>query len=260
MPMIDADLRRCTAGLLPGPTELTTILCDADGTLFPSEEPAFVASAVVTQNFANHFGLSGDFSAERLRIATTGQNFRTTARALLDEARIDVPDRELEIWVDRERVAVTEHLARVLTPHPDVLAAVAGLAAVYQLAAVSSSALSRLRACFRATGLARAFPPERTFSAESSLPIPTSKPDPAIYRFALRMLDLDPWATLAIEDSASGASSAVAAGIRTYGLVQFVPPAERQHRIDRLDAAGCEYVATSWPALVDRISRCVVKP
>ena len=80
---------------------LTTILCDADGTLFPSEEPAFVASAVVTRSFAARFGLAGDHSAESLRIATTGQNFRSTARTLLSDAQVEVSDGELERWVDR---------------------------------------------------------------------------------------------------------------------------------------------------------------
>jgi hypothetical protein len=32
-------------------TGLTALLCDADGNLFPSEEPAFVASAEVTNRF-----------------------------------------------------------------------------------------------------------------------------------------------------------------------------------------------------------------
>ena len=184
--MTDTDVRQRPTDRRRVPASLTTILCDADGTLFPSEQPAFVASAVVTRSFAAHFGLDGDYSAEGLRIATTGQNFRSTARTLLSDARVEVSDGELESWVDQERAAVTAHLARVLSPEPDVQAAVTRLASKYQLAAVSSSALSRLRACFRASALDRAFPPERTFSAESSLPVPTSKPDPAIYRFALQ--------------------------------------------------------------------------
>ena len=33
------------------PAAVTTLLCDADGTLFPSEEPAYAASADVTNRF-----------------------------------------------------------------------------------------------------------------------------------------------------------------------------------------------------------------
>ena len=55
------------------------LLCDADGNLFPSEEPAFDASVIVTNQFLQRFGLPGDRSAEELRVATTGKNFRSTA-------------------------------------------------------------------------------------------------------------------------------------------------------------------------------------
>src|SRR4051794_8406789 len=109
--MTETDIRLLPPGRARQPVGLTTILCDADGTLFPSEEPAFAASAVVTRDFAGHFGLQGDFSAERLRIETTGRNFRTTARDLLDQARIEASAGELEIWVEKERDAVTKHLA-----------------------------------------------------------------------------------------------------------------------------------------------------
>ena len=55
------------------------LLLDADGNLFPSEEPAFVASAQVTNSFLAELGLPVRFAPEELRLATTGKNFRTTA-------------------------------------------------------------------------------------------------------------------------------------------------------------------------------------
>jgi hypothetical protein len=57
----------------------TVLLCDADGNLFPSEEPAFVASAGVTNTFLVSFGVERVFTAEELRVAITAKNFRTTA-------------------------------------------------------------------------------------------------------------------------------------------------------------------------------------
>jgi hypothetical protein len=57
----------------------TVLLCDAGGNLFPAEEPAFVASAGVTKAFLASFGVERVFTAEALRLATTGKNFRTTA-------------------------------------------------------------------------------------------------------------------------------------------------------------------------------------
>jgi HAD superfamily hydrolase (TIGR01509 family) len=222
------------------------VLCDADGTLFPSEEPAFEASASVTQAFADRFGLHGDFSAERLRLTTTGKNFRTTAGSLLRGAGVVAEQAEFDRWVDREKAEVTEHLARTLKPQPDVLAALRALSDGRCLAAVSSSALTRLAACFTATGLDALIPPDRRFSAEDSLPVPTGKPDPAVYEFALRRLDVDADQAVAIEDSPSGASSAVAAGIATIGFVAYVPKDERHERIADLRDTGVAVIAESW--------------
>jgi len=58
---------------------VTVVLCDADGNLFPSEEPAFAASAKVTNQFLRHLGIPATYTAEELRTSTTGKNFRTTA-------------------------------------------------------------------------------------------------------------------------------------------------------------------------------------
>jgi HAD superfamily hydrolase (TIGR01509 family) len=230
-------------------SEPRAILLDADGTLFPSEEPAFDASAIVTQRFADHYGLSGRFDAEHLRVTTTGQNFRTTARGLLTAAGITPDPAEFDQWVERERVAVSAHLADVLRPRPDVLEVLTGLAARHVLAAVSSSALGRLDACFRATGLELLIPADRRFSAEDSLPAPRSKPDPAVYTFALRQLGMTPEEALAVEDSPTGATSAVAAGITTVGLVQFVPPDERAARRADLELVGVRQVVGTWAEL-----------
>ncbi|GAA2450541.1 HAD family hydrolase [Streptomyces glaucus] len=231
---------------IPDLTRITTLLLDADGTLFPSEEPAFVASAVVTRDFARRFGLTGDFSADHLRRTTTGRNFRTTAQELAEGQGVRLDADQLEAWVEREKTEVTAYLGQVLRPRPEVVAALSALRRRYRLAVVSSSALTRLAACFTASGLDGLLPAERRFSAEDSLPVPTSKPDPAVYRFALARLGAAPHQALALEDSATGAASAVAAGIATAGLVQFVPAGERAERAERLRQAGAAWVRHSW--------------
>lgn len=239
---------------IPDLTGVTTLLLDADGTLFPSEEPAFVASAVVTRDFARQFGLTGDFSSENLRRTTTGSNFRTTARTLAERQGVRLDADELEAWVERERIEVTAYLGQVLRPRPDVMAALAALRRRYRLAVVSSSALTRLAACFTASGLDPLLPAEYRFSAEDSLPVPTSKPDPAVYRFALTGLGVAPHQALALEDSATGAASAVAAGIPTAGLVQFVPADEQTERVGLLRQAGTAWVRRSWEELASDLA------
>jgi beta-phosphoglucomutase-like phosphatase (HAD superfamily) len=252
----------------PHHAELRVLLLDADGSLFPSEAPAFDASAEVTNRFLAALGVAVTYSPEHLLATTTGKNFRTTAVDLAVAHGVPLapglrvptgPAGEhdgpmltaamLDDWVAEEKKVVSEHLGRVLRPDPEVLEPLRRLARRYQLAAVSSSALSRLEECFRATGLAELIPPGRRYSAEDSLPIPTSKPDPAVYRYAAQELGVPVGQALAVEDSLPGAQSALAAGIATVGNLTFVPPGERDTRRGGLVEAGVAVVIQSWAEL-----------
>jgi beta-phosphoglucomutase-like phosphatase (HAD superfamily) len=228
---------------------IEAILCDADGCLFPSEEPAFAASATVTNELMAEIGSERRFEAEELRLATSGQNFRTTAAALAREGGRRLEADALERWVEVERRRVTEHLARVLRPDLEVSTPLSRLGRDYVLALVSSSATLRLAACLEATALDSLFPSEVRFSAETSLPQATSKPDPAIYAFAAEQLGIAPESGLAVEDSEPGVVAAVAAGVPVLGNVMFVPAAEHPERIDALTAAGAIGVISSWRQL-----------
>jgi HAD superfamily hydrolase (TIGR01509 family) len=239
------------------PAAVRVLLCDADGNLFPSEEPAFVASAEVTNRCLAELGVARTFGAEELRLATTGKNFRTTIADLAREhGRAEALTPEvLQRWVDEEQRAVAAYLARTLRPDPDVAEPLARLADRFALAVVSSSALDRLAACFTATALDDLFPAERRYSAESSLPTPTSKPDPAVYLHAGEALGVTGEQGLAIEDSIPGAQSAVAAGFVTVGNVMFVRPAERDERVRALRDAGVSAVVASWAELEELVAR-----
>jgi beta-phosphoglucomutase-like phosphatase (HAD superfamily) len=255
---------------------ITTLLCDADDNLFPSEKPAFDASVEVINRFLTRFGLAAPFTAEELRKKAVGKNFRSTALdlAVLSEVPMEqtlangrraaivasssdlaagraLTVDELEDWVRQEREQVTAHLAATLKPDPEVLAPLQDLASRCALAAVSSSAAKRLDACFAATGLDPLIPSALRFSAEDSLPVPTSKPDPAVYLHAGQVLQIDAREGLAIEDSVPGVKSAVGAGYLTVGNVMFVPAHERTRRTAELIDAGAVAVTDSWRALAD---------
>ena len=198
------------------PALITTLLLDADDNLFPSEGPAFDASAEVTTRFLARFGVTAPLSGDELRKKAVGKNFRSTATDLavlsgvpfekaLAEGRPDavvasdsdvaggraLTADELEQWVRQEREQVTAHLAVTLKPDPQVLEPLQALASRYAMAAVSSSALARLKASFTAAGLDPLIPAALRFSAEDSLPVPTSKPDPAVYLHAGRVMGVE---------------------------------------------------------------------
>jgi HAD superfamily hydrolase (TIGR01509 family) len=258
------------------PAPITTLLLDADDNLFGSERPAFDASTEVTNRFLARFGVSAPLSSEELRKRAVGKNFRTTALDLAVQCEVPLDQTltqgrpaaliassgdlasgtalsadELEKWVLQERERVTAHLAVTLTPDPQVLEPLHDLAMHYALAAVSSSATKRLLACFAATGLDSLISAAVTFSAEDSLPVPTSKPDPAVYLHAGQALGVEAHQGLAVEDSVAGVSSAVAAGYATVGNLMFLQPDERDCRRAELVDAGAVAITDSWRALAD---------
>jgi beta-phosphoglucomutase-like phosphatase (HAD superfamily) len=234
---------------------IEVLLCDADGNLFASEEPAFVASTAVTNQLLATLGIDRAFAPDELQRRAVGRNFRSTALELAAEAGEPIDPDVLQSWVLREQREVVAHLASVLRPDPAVSTPLAALESRFGLAVVSSSAQARLDACFRAAGLDDLFPPSVRFSAEDSLPVPTSKPDPAIYAFAGRELGVEADAGLAIEDAVAGAESAVAAGFPTVGNLQFVAPEEREDRIAALRDAGVAAIVESWSDLVSLLGR-----
>lgn len=222
------------------------VLCDADGNLFGSEEPAFVASTEVTNALLAALGIDRSFAPDELRPRAMGRNFRSTALALAAEADVAIEPEALERWVVAEREAVVAHLSAVLRPDPEVRQVLDVLARDLRLSVVTSSATPRLGACLLATGLDDLFPSEVRFSAEDSLPTPTTKPDPAVYRFAGQQLGVSGARGLAVEDAVAGVRSAVAAGFPTVGNLQFVRAEERAERVAALRKAGVLAIVPSW--------------
>jgi HAD superfamily hydrolase (TIGR01509 family) len=240
-------------------TSVTTLLCDADGTLFASEEPAFDASVTVTNRCLERFGATERFTAEQLRLAANGKSFRASITDLARTHGVPVQSAafaaDLDGWVAEENEVVTRHLAGVLAPDAGVSTPLRELQRDFGLALVTSSALTRIDACLKATDLAALFPQSRRFSAQDSLPVPTSKPDPAVYQLTLRQLGLDPSSALAVEDAVAGAQSAVAAGLYTVGMLCFVPPAERAQRVLDLQRVGVGALVDSWDELAALLQR-----
>jgi beta-phosphoglucomutase-like phosphatase (HAD superfamily) len=239
---------------LLGPLDVSAVevlLCDADGNLFPTEEPAFEASAVITNQLLADLGTGWSFTPEELRHRSMGKNFRATASELAAEAGVPLGPDVLERWVAAERDAVVSHLASVLRPDEAVTGPLQALARRLRLAVVSSSALGRLATCMTATELDGLLPAAVRFSAEDSLDVPTSKPDPAIYAFAGARLGVSGTAALAVEDAVAGVRSAVGAGFPTVGNLQFVPPDEMEARAVALRQAGVVAIVPSWDHLAE---------
>jgi HAD superfamily hydrolase (TIGR01509 family) len=170
-------------------------------------------------------------------------------KGLEKKFNFSIPDDELEKYVSMEEDRVIAKLERDAKPCVGCNEELEKLSKSkkYGMAVVSSSALRRVQASVNKVGQAKYFPPDHIFSAATSLDKPTTKPDPAIYLHACKVIGKDPGECVAVEDSKSGTLSAVRAGIPTIGYVGSYGGAEKQKEMfGVLKDLGCKNVMYNW--------------
>lgn len=227
---------------------ITTLLFDCDNTLVLSEHLAFEGCAELINRLITTQKLPLDpFTGPSLQERFVGQNFRGMLTSLASEYNFSLSPEELESYVKQEEDVVISKLKASLEPCEGVKPVLDSLAksGKFTLAVVSSSALRRVNVSLEKTGLAQYFG-DRVFSAASSMDRPSSKPDPAIYKFALERLGKSAVESVAVEDSKSGTTSAVRAGIRTIGYLGAYPPGERGEMGRVLSEAGAVVNIEGW--------------
>ncbi|KAK4127820.1 HAD-like protein [Parathielavia appendiculata] len=238
--------------------KINTILLDCDNTLVLSEELAFEGCADLINEIATtkNIPLDKPFTGESLIIEFVGQNFRGMMKSLQQRFDFDMTDAELDDYVRREEDVVIAKLLEKLVSCPGVDDVLAKLAASgkYKLAVVSSSALRRVRASIEKVGQAKYFGDD-VYSAATSLPKPTSKPDPAIYLYAMEKLGKKADECVAVEDSKSGTLSGTRAGIKVIGYVGPYAEAEKEKMIKVLKEAGAVVIMDDW----SQFGECLAK-
>ncbi|KAH0556256.1 hypothetical protein GP486_005817 [Trichoglossum hirsutum] len=236
--------------------KVTHLLFDCDNTLVLSEAIAFEACA----EFANEILVEKKADYDELYTAKTlldnfvGQNFRGMLIGLMKKHRFDVEEEELKFYVKEEENRVIANIKQRGKPCVGVNEELEKLyeSGKYGMAIVSSSAFRRVKASIEKVGQDKYFPGDPIFSAATSLPVPTSKPDPAIYLHALEVLGKEASECIAIEDSRSGAKSAVDAGIHLIGYVgSYDTEKEQEDKREMLKELGARAVMTHWHEFPD---------
>lgn len=198
---------------------MTALIFDCDGVLADTEclghLPAFNAT------FAE-VGLPVRWSeedyAEKLEI---GGGKERMASLLTDDFVSEHglpadPDGQRKLLADWHKRKTANYKAMVqageLPARPGIARIVdAALAAGWKLAVASTSAEESVRAVLEhAVGEDTA----AHFAIYAGDVVPAKKPDPAIYRLALREMSADPRTTIVVEDSRNGMLAAVGAGLR----------------------------------------------
>lgn len=175
----------------------------------------------------------------------------------------EIPPAKFDAYVAKELDAVIANLRKKAKPCVGVHAVLDQLQKEnkYKLAIVSSSAMPRVVASIEVTEMDHYFdkPEKGIFSAASSIDPPTSKPNPAIYLHACKVLGYKPSECIAIEDSRSGATAAKNAGIPLLGYVgpYYDETPEKVKSMEKLfsDELGAFAVMHNWSEFFDLVKK-----
>jgi HAD superfamily hydrolase (TIGR01509 family) len=240
----------------------TTLLFDCDNTLVLSEELAFEACALLANELLAKNNVEQRYTGPVLMNEFVGQNFRGVVVNLQKKFGFPLSEEELESYVKAEEGKVIETIEAKGQPCTGVNAVLETLSkdeSVDTMAVVSSSALRRVVASIKKVDQAKYFG-DLVFSAATSLPVPTTKPDPAIYLHACKVIGKKPSECVAIEDSKSGTLSATRAGIPVVGYTGCYEK-EGDEKMDEmakiLTSAGAGVIMKAWD--IKTFRDCVAK-
>jgi len=217
--------------------KLKYILLDCDNTLCQSERLAFEACAELTNEVLEKHDIKERYDVDSLLEDFVGHNFRNMLVGLQKKHHFTMSAEEQDDYVSRELGKVTQKLSEKATECPGVTEQLEWAKAQgYPMSVVSTSAKPRVIASLQKTNLLRFFKEEQVYSAASSLNPPSSKPDPAIYLHACKELGVKPEECLTVEDSKSGATAGMRAGIPLIGYVGIYGLEDGKEKMDQMAA------------------------
>ena len=186
-------------------SDLQLIIFDCDGVLVDSE----VISNEVLARALTQEGLPTTLpEARRDYQGLLLADIRAKAEAKLG--------RELpEDWLERYERERAEAFHRELRPVPDAAEAVQRISAAgVSVCVASQGKLEKTSLSLSLTGLRNLFPRDALFSAYS---VPQGKPHPDLFLHAAAAMNAKPSRCVVVEDSPSGVTAAVSAGMRVFG-------------------------------------------
>ncbi|KXS98236.1 hypothetical protein AC579_232 [Pseudocercospora musae] len=196
------------------------ILLDCDNTLCQSERLAFEACADLTNEVLEKYGIEARYDTDSLLEDFVGHNFRNMLVGLQKKHNFSMKPEEVDDYVAQELGRVTKKLSEKCVECPGVTEQLEwAMSQGYPMSVVSTSAKPRVIASLEKTNLMRFFTDATVYSAATSLNPPSSKPDPAIYLHACKELGVKPEECLTVEDSKSGATAGMRAGIPLIAYV-----------------------------------------
>jgi len=241
------------------------ILLDCDNTLCQSERLAFEACADLTNEVLEKYKIDVRYTTDSLLEDFVGNNFRNMLIGIQKKHNFSMPDEEREQYVSKELERVTAKLREKCVECPGVTEQLEWAKAQgYPMAVVSTSAKPRVVASLEKSNLLRFFKDEHIYSAATSLNPPSSKPDPAIYLHACKELGVKPDECTTVEDSKSGATAAMRAGIpfiAYVGIYGLEEGAEKEQQMARVLTEQCKATSVmyDWKEFPQHIKKIEAK-
>ncbi len=210
------------------------VIFDCDGVLVDSE---VISNRVLAEQLSAH------------GLPTTLPEARRDYQGLLLSQVLSSAEMRLgrtlpEGWIDHYVEVRAEAFRRELRPvvnAPQLIERIesAGIA----VCVASQGALTKTALSLELTGLSERFPAENRFSAAQ---VKRGKPFPDLFLYAARAMGASPSACVVVEDTPSGVTAAVAAGMRVFAFAADGDP-------QALAEAGGEVVMSlaELPALLD---------
>jgi len=230
-------------------TPIKQIFFDCDNTLVDTEMIAVEAADIVINRVLADKSIDTTYNIEQLIAKYFGLTARQMIVELQKELDFTLTADETKAYTTFEEDLIIDLLHQNPRPCEGIQGVLARLSAGgrYRLAVVSSSPIRRIRAALEACDIAQYFAPDQVFSAKSSMPTPKSKPDPAIYQWAMAKNEVTADQCIAFEDSRSGARSAIEAGIACVAyVVAYGSEWHRQQVAETLMGEGCEMVMRDY--------------
>ncbi|KAE8841734.1 hypothetical protein CFE70_008043 [Pyrenophora teres f. teres 0-1] len=225
------------------------IMLDCDNTLVQSERFAFEACADLTNQVMEKHKIEARYTADSLLEDFVGHNFRGMLNGLQKKHNFTMSPEEMDDFVQQELGAVTKKLSEKAVECPGVTEQLNWLKKEgYPMSVVSTSAKSRVH----------------VYSAATSLTPPSSKPDPKIYLFAAEQLGVKPAEAVTVEDSKSGATAAMRAGIPCIGYVGIYGIEEGKEKMDQMaklltEETKCGAIMYDWKEFPECLKKIEAK-
>ena len=228
----------------------TKILLDYDDTLGKTESVALSAACDLTNEVLRNIGSAQELDQASFIERFPGRTYSHILREICEEYKFELSEERVAQLIVEEEERVLKALSTRLEPADDSLPALEQLNKDrFEVAVVSSSSLRRLFICLDRTGQDKFIARDHVFSARSSLPVPSSKPDPAIWLHALEKLQIEAADALGVEDSGTGVLSLARADIPAVGSVGVLPKAKQKSRAELLFTTGARWVIDSLKSL-----------